>query len=43
MPINPNIKLADNILDLRALEQKSIREGFGLVAAGEKDERVAFS
>lgn len=43
MPLNPNIKLADNILDLNALEQKFIREGLGLVAAGEKDQRVAFS
>lgn len=30
MSINPNIKLVETILDLKSLEQKPIREGFGL-------------
>ncbi len=30
MPINPNAKLVENILDLKSLEQKPTRDGFGL-------------
>ncbi len=42
MPLNPNIKLADNILDKIKIEQKPIREGFGigLLKAGEQDKNV---
>ena len=42
MPINPSAKLVANILDLKSLEQKPTRDGYGqgLVEAGDKDERV---
>ncbi len=42
MPINSKVKLVENILDIKAIEQKPIREGFGvgLVKAGEADSRV---
>ena len=42
MPLNPNIKLADNILNKTKVEQKPIREGFGtgLLKAGERDPNV---
>lgn len=30
MPLNPKIKLVENILDLKSLEQKPTRDGFGL-------------
>jgi transketolase len=42
MPINPRVKLAENILDLKSLEQAPTRKGFGegLREAGEKDPRV---
>ncbi len=30
MPINPKAKLAENILDLKSLEQKPTRDGYGL-------------
>ena len=42
MPLNPNIKFADNILDKTKIDQKPIREGFGtgLLKAGELDTNV---
>lgn len=42
MPIVPKVKLVKNILDLKSLEQKPTRDGYGqgLVEAGDKDERV---
>ena len=42
MPIKPEAKLAENVLDLKKVEQKPTREGYGqgLVEAGDKDERV---
>ena len=42
MPINPKVKLVENIFDKAKLEQKPTRDGYGLglVEAGEKDERV---
>lgn len=42
MPINPKIKLVENILDLKTIEQKPTRDGYGqgLVEAGDKDGRV---
>ena len=42
MPLNPNIKLAENVLDKTRIEQKPIREGFGtgLLKAGELDPNV---
>src|SRR3989344_2961463 len=42
MPINSKLKLAENILDLKTIEQKPTRDGYGqgLVEAGDKDERV---
>jgi len=44
MPINPNAKLATNVLDLKTIEQAPTRKGYGegLLAAGEKDERIIF-
>ena len=30
MPINPKVKLAESILDLKSLEQKPTRDGFGI-------------
>lgn len=29
MPLNPRAKLSENIFDLKSLEQKPTREGFG--------------
>lgn len=42
MPINPNAKLVSNVLDLKTIEQKPTRDGYGLglVDLGEKDKRV---
>ena len=42
MPLNPQIKFADSILDKKTVEQKPIREGFGqgLVKAGEENSQV---
>jgi len=42
MPLNPNIKFTENILDKSKVEQKPIREGFGigLLKAGEADKNV---
>ena len=42
MPLNPAAQLAENIFDLKTLEQKPTRDGYGkgVVAAGEKDERI---
>lgn len=42
MPANQNIKLAENLLELSKIEQLPTRKGYGegLLAAGEKDERV---
>ncbi|RJQ13606.1 transketolase family protein [Candidatus Parcubacteria bacterium] len=42
MPLNPNAKLAPNLLDKSKVEQKPTRDGYGLglVAAGEKNEQV---
>ena len=42
MPINPNLKLANNILDLKTIEQAPTRKGYGegLLEAGEKNEKV---
>jgi len=42
MPINPAAKLALNLLDLKSLEQKPTRNGYGeaLAKAGEEDPRI---
>ncbi|MDO8522830.1 MAG: transketolase family protein [bacterium] len=42
MPINPKLKLVENILDLKAIEQAPTRKGYGegLLEAGEKNEKV---
>jgi len=42
VPINPNLKLAENILDLSKVEQAPTRKGYGegLLEAGEKNEKV---
>jgi len=42
VPINPNLKLAENILDLSKVEQAPTRKGYGegLLEAGEKNEQV---
>lgn len=42
MPVNKNAKLVENILDLKSLDQKPIREGFGigLVEAADADPNV---
>lgn len=42
MPINPKVKLVPNILDLKSLEQKPTRDGYGLglVAAGDENPNV---
>jgi transketolase len=42
MPINQSVKLVENILDLASLEQRPIREGFGigLVKVADADARV---
>ncbi len=38
MPVNPNAKLVENILDLKSLEQKPTRDGFGLGIVQAADE-----
>ncbi|TSC78438.1 MAG: transketolase [Parcubacteria group bacterium Gr01-1014_33] len=40
--LNPSAKLVENIYDLKSLEQKPTRDGYGkgVVAAGEKDGRI---
>ncbi len=38
MPINPKMKLVENILDLRSLEQKPTRDGYGLGLVQAADE-----
>lgn len=38
MPLNPQAKLAENILDLKALEQKPTRDGYGLGLVQAADE-----
>lgn len=42
MPVNPKIKLVENILDLKSLEQKPTRDGFGLglVQAADENQNV---
>ncbi len=42
MSLNPQAKLAENILDLKSLEQKPTRDGYGLglVQAGEENKNV---
>lgn len=42
MPLNPKAKLVENILDLKSLEQKAIRDGYGLglLQAGEENPNV---
>lgn len=42
MPLNPQAKLVENILDLKSLEQLPTRDGYGkgLVEAGEEDPNV---
>lgn len=42
MPLNPNIQFAEHIFDKKVVEQKPIREGFGigLMKAGEADPNV---
>lgn len=42
MPINPKIKLSENVLDKLKVEQKTTRLGFGegLVIAGENDKNI---
>jgi transketolase len=42
MPINPKAKLAPNILDIKTLEQKPTRDGYGLglVKAGDENPNV---
>lgn len=42
MPANPQAKLVENILDLKSLEQKPIRDGYGLglVEAGDENPNV---
>ncbi len=42
MPVNPRMKLVENILDLKALEQKPTRDGYGLglVQAGDENPNV---
>ncbi len=42
MSINPNAKLVQNLLDLKSLEQKPTRNGYGeaLAKAGEEDPRI---
>ena len=42
MPLNPQAKLVENILDLKSLEQKPTRNGYGLglLEAGEENSNV---
>ena len=40
MSINPQMKLVENILDLKSLEQKPTRDGFGLGLMQAADENL---
>ena len=42
MPVNPKAKLVDNLLDLKTIDQKPIREwfGLGLLQAGDENAQV---
>ena len=42
MPINPKMKLVENVLDLKTIEQKPTRDGFGsgLVQAADENPNV---
>ena len=42
MPLNPQAKLVENTLDLKSLEQKPTRDGYGLglVQAGDENPNV---
>ena len=42
MPINPKVRLSEDILNLEKIEQKPTRDGYGqgLLEAGDRDERV---
>lgn len=42
MPVNSKIKLVENILDWKSLEQKPTRDGYGLglVQAGDENQNV---
>lgn len=42
MPVNPKMKLVENILDLKSLEQKPTRDGYGLglLQAGDENPNV---
>lgn len=40
MPLNPKVKLVENILDLKSLEQKPIRDGYGLGLVQAADENL---
>ncbi len=42
MPINPNVKLVENILDTKSLEQRPTRDGYGLglVEVGDENPNV---
>ena len=41
MPINPKVKLVENILDLKELEQKPTRDGYGTGLVATADENSA--
>lgn len=45
MPLNPKAKLVENILDLKSLEQKPTRDGFGsdLVRAVDENQNMVVS
>lgn len=38
MPVNPNAHLVENLLDLKSLEQKPTRDGYGLGLVQAADE-----
>lgn len=40
MPLNPNAKLVESILDLKSLEQKPTRDGYGLGLVEAADEKM---
>ena len=42
MPVNPKMRLVENLLDLKSLEQKPTREGYGLglVRAADENQNV---
>ena len=42
MPVNPKAHLVENLLDLKSIEQKPTRNGYGeaLVKAGEENPNV---